>query len=148
MSFSVFWGFLQNHPISVFCLAVVSACTLLLLPTIPLPNSSTPACSFSRTSQRYSLHRALCTVFARELLESHQAAAKLRGLFVQMLLATPTCCEVVMTACSIASFLPVKTFWSFDSLCCSSSLVHMTMFASFRLKDSGSSWTKWSKAGY
>lgn len=116
-------GFLQNHPISTLCLAVVSPCTLLLLPTIPLPHSSTPSCSFSRTSQHHSLHRALYALFARELLENHQAAAKLRALFVQMLLATPICCEVVMTACSIASFLPVNTFLSLDSLCCSTSLV-------------------------
>lgn len=141
MSLNVIRGFLQNHPISTFCLAVMSPCTLLLLPTIPLPYSSTLACSFSRTSQHHSLHQALCTLFARELLESHQAAAKLRVLFVQMLLATPTCCEVVMTACSIASFLPVKTFWSLDSLCCSTSLVLMTMFSSFRLRDSGRSWS-------
>ena len=135
------YHFLQNHSISAFCLAVGSPCTLLLLPTIPLPNSSTPACSFSRTSQHHSLHWALWVAFARELLESHQTAAKLRVLFVQMLLATPTCCEVVMTACSIASFLPVKTFWSLDSLRCSTSPVQMAMFSSFRLRDSGILWS-------
>lgn len=74
-------------------------------------------------------------MFARELLETHQAAAKLRVLFVQMLLATPTCCEVVMTAGSIASFLPVKTFWSLNSLRCHTSLVETAVFSAFRLRE-------------
>lgn len=77
-----------------------------------------------------------------------KAAAKLRVLFVQMLLATPTCCEVVMTACSIASFLPVKTFWSLDSLCCSTSHVQMAMFSSFMLRDSGRLWAVWSNSTF
>lgn len=102
---------------------------------------SNPACSFSRTSQHHSLHRALCALFARGLLESPQAAAKLRVLFIQMLLATPTCCELVMTAGSIASFLPVKTLCCMDSLCCSSSLVLMAMFSSFGQSDRGRRWT-------
>lgn len=112
---------MQNHPVSTLCLAAVSPCTLLLLPAIPLPHSSNPPCSFSRTSQHHSLHRALffCAAFARKFLESHQTAAKLRALFVQMLLATPSHCEVVMTACSIASFLPVNSFLFADSLRCS-----------------------------
>lgn len=33
--FKVIWGFLQNHPIPMFCLAVASTCTLLLFPTNP-----------------------------------------------------------------------------------------------------------------
>lgn len=102
--------FLQNHLISTLFLAVGSPCTLLLLPTIQLPHSSTSASASSKTSQHHSLYRALCMEFARELLETHQAAAKLRVLLVQMLLATPACCEVVMTASSTASFLPVRLF--------------------------------------
>lgn len=67
-------------------------------PPSPLPHSSISACSSSKTSQHHSLRRALCAEAARKLLESHQAAAKLRVLFVQMLLATPAHREVVMTA--------------------------------------------------